>query len=81
MKENDAVELKLKDGTTKNAMIVYTIEVENKTPLIVYALDNNLYGAKYTVKDGETILDTNLTEEEIEILNKSLKKLGDKNEW
>lgn len=80
MKEKETVELVLKDGTTKNATIVYTIEMENRTPLIVYALDNNLYGAKYTVKDGETILDTNLTEEEVEILNKSLKKLGDNNE-
>ena len=36
MKEKETVELVLKDGTTKNATIVYTIEMENRTPLIVY---------------------------------------------
>ena len=70
-------DIKIKKSYLSTEDYIYT----NSSDISKYLLFGTLNeGYKYTVKDGETILDTDLTEEEIELLNKSLRKLVDNNE-
>lgn len=70
------IEILDKNGKSKKAEIIFRFRnEENSTFYIVYKCNNEYFAAKYDDVIGISKLDTNLSNEELEILEKMLNKL------
>lgn len=70
----DYIEINTDEGI-KKAELVSKFELNGLGQYIIYKLDNKLYGARYEIKNGETILITDLTTREKEMLNEMFLQL------
>lgn len=60
-----------KDGTAIYVEVVVTFKLEkfNNSNYVIYKLENEFYGAKYTETSENTVLNANLSEDEKKELN------------
>lgn len=76
--DGDFIEICTKDGQEKKAELLAKFEINGLGEYVIYRLDGLAYGAKYKFDGKNTILDTNLSNKEKEILNEMFLKLGGK---
>ena len=62
------------DGKKKQAELVLTYKAPNGCSYVIYNLEGKSYGAKYTIVNGNTILDAALSLKEKEMLNNVFKE-------
>lgn len=74
--ERDYIEITTNDGNRIKAELVSKFDLENVCSYVIYKIDNEYYGAKYLVNGEETILVTDLTEEEKALVNSYAAELG-----
>ena len=72
----DFITIYTADGGIKNAELVSKFEIQGLGEYVIYKLDGELYGAKYKFDGTNTRLITDLTDNEKNILNEMLYKLG-----
>lgn len=73
----DKMILNKDDGTGIEVEIVMTFKLEkfNNNDYVIYKHNNEYFGAKYIDKNEETILETNLTNNEKKALNEAFENL------
>ncbi len=67
--DGDYITITNKDGSTVEAEIYSKFEIENLGKYILYKINDEMFGAKYIVKDNNTVLNTDLSEEEKKTIN------------
>ena len=76
--DGDFITIHTKDGTEKKAELVAKFEIKGLGEYVIYTLEGKNYGAKYKFDGENTILDTNLSDNEKQALNELYSQLGGK---
>ena len=73
---DDVITINTKDGTKEIAELVSKFDIQGLGKYIIYKLDNKFYGAKCSFDGENTILITDLTDNEKEALNEVFLQSG-----
>ena len=72
----DTMILTKNDGTSEEIELIMTFGLEKfDSNYVFYKIGNEYYAAKYIEKDGNTILDSNLSDDEKKVVDAFFEKL------
>ena len=74
-KDGDFITVYTNDGKKEEAELVGRFEIKNLGDYVIYKINEEFYGAKYEINEGNTKLITDLTDQEKEALNEAFLKL------